>query len=296
MRSGALVSSRGRGSIPAKAGVGLKPQHYREILEQQPAIGCFEVHAENYLGAGGPPHAALTAIREHYPLSVHGVGLSIGGMQPPDPIHLHRLRALIERYEPALFSEHLAWSSHRGVFLNDLLPLPYTEATLSHVAAQVSRVQDALGQRILIENPSTYVRFAGESLAEPAFLGELAVRSGCGLLLDLNNVYVSATNHGLDPADYLAAFPLTPVEEVHLAGHVVTSDDLGQPLLIDAHDREVIEPVWSLYRSLIARTGPLPTLIEWDTDVPAWPRLHAEAMRAQAVLDATNGGTHAAAP
>jgi uncharacterized protein (UPF0276 family) len=281
--------------MSAKAGVGLKPQHYREILEGGADVAWFEVHAENYLGAGGPPHAALTAIRERYPLSVHGVGLSLGGMQPPDRTHLRRLRALLERYQPALFSEHLAWSSHGGVFLNDLLPLPYTKATLSHVAAQVSLVQDALGRRILIENPSTYVRFAGEALSEPAFLGELAARTGCGLLLDVNNVYVSATNHGFDPAGYLDAFPLAPVEEVHLAGHAVTADDVGESLLIDAHDREVIGPVWSLYRSLIARAGPLPTLIEWDTDVPAWPRLLAEAMRAQAVLDATDGGAHAAA-
>lgn len=272
--------------MPAEAGVGLKPQHYRVILEQRPAVGWFEVHAENYLGAGGPPHAALAAIREHYPLSVHGVGLSIGGAQPPDPAHLRRLRALLDRYQPALFSEHLAWSSHGGVFLNDLLPLPYTEATLAHVAAQVSLVQEALGRRILIENPSTYVRFHDESLSEPAFLGELAALTGCGLLLDLNNVYVSAVNHGFDPADYLAEFPLVPVEEVHLAGHAVSADDLGRPLLIDAHDREVVEPVWELYRRLIARAGRLPTLIEWDAQVPDWPQLQAEAARAQAILDA----------
>lgn len=291
---GAAGTQWGLGPIPAKAGVGLKPQHYQEILENRPPIGWLEVHAENYLGAGGAPHAALTAIREYYPLSVHGVGLSIGGLEPPDRAHLRRLRALVDRYQPALFSEHLAWCSHNGVFLNDLLPLPYTPATLAHVAAQVSQVQDVLGRRILIENPSTYVRFGSETLSEPQFLGELAARTGCGLLLDINNVYVCATNHGFNPADYLDAFPLAPVEEVHLAGHSVTEDDLGAPLLIDAHDREVIEPVWSLYRKLIARAGQLPTLIEWDTDVPTWPRLLGEAMRAQALLESSDGGRHAA--
>ncbi|WP_226801708.1 DUF692 domain-containing protein [Alkalilimnicola sp. S0819] len=278
--------------MPAKAGVGLKPPHYRQILEQRPPVGWFEVHAENYLGAGGPPHAALTAIREHYPLSIHGVGLSIGGAQPPDRTHLRRLRALLDRYQPALFSEHLAWSSHGGRFLNDLLPLPYTEKTLAHVAAQVSGVQEALGRPILIENPSTYVRFHDETLSEPVFLAELAARSGCGLLLDLNNVYVSAANHDFDPVAYLAAFPLEAAEEVHLAGHATSADDLGRPLLIDAHDREVAAPVWALFRALLARAGPLPTLIEWDSRVPTWECLQAEAARAQALLDVAGDRRH----
>jgi uncharacterized protein (UPF0276 family) len=256
----------------------------------RPSIGWLEVHAENYLGAGGMPHAALTAIRDRYPLSVHGVGLSIGGAELPDHTHLERLRELIRRYQRALFSEHLAWSRHGGVFLNDLLPLPYNASTLAHITAHVSEVQDYLGRRILIENPSTYLRFAEDAMSEIEFLARLAASTGCGLLLDINNVYVSALNHGFDPAAYLQAFPLEAVAEVHLAGHAMSQDDLGQPLLIDAHDREVAEPVWALYRALIARAGALPTLIEWDANVPEWPRLLAEARQADAVLETAGEG------
>ncbi len=273
-------------TLPCRAGVGLKPEHYRTILAEAPAVGFFEVHAENYMGAGGPPHRYLSAIRERYPLSLHGVGLSIGADRPLDLAHLARLKALIQRYEPSQFSEHLAWSSHGEVFLNDLLPLPYTDATLARIVAHVGQVQDALGQRLLLENPSTYVRFEESSWSEIDFLAEIARRSGCGLLLDVNNVFVSATNHGFAAEAYVDAFPLGEVGEIHLGGHAPEADEAGAVLLIDAHDRAVADPVWQLYERVLQRTGPLPTLIEWDDQVPAWPELLAEARRADACLAA----------
>lgn len=276
--------ARHDGSIPARAGVGLKAQHYRTILENEPDIGWFEVHPENYMGAGGPPHRYLSEIRERYPLSLHGVGLSIGGDRPLDKAHLARLKALVERYRPGLFSEHLAWSTHDEGYLNDLLPLPYTKETLARVAEHVDEVQQAVGRRMLFENPSTYVRFAETDMSEVEFIAELVERTGCGLLLDVNNVYVQATNHGFDPEAYIDAFPIEHVGEIHLAGFARQQDDLGEPLLIDAHDREVDRIVWDLYARAIRRSGPVPTLIEWDANVPEWPVLHAEAMRAEAVM------------
>lgn len=272
------------GIIPARAGVGLKAQHYRTILEDQPDIGWFEVHPENYMGAGGPPHRYLTAIRERYPLSLHGVGLSIGGDRALDKDHLQRLKALVDRYEPGLFSEHLAWSTHDEGYLNDLLPLPYTKETLQRVAEHVDEVQETVGRRMLFENPSTYVRFAETDMSEVDFIAELASRTGCGLLFDVNNVHVQAINHGFDAEDYIDAFPIQHVGEIHLAGHAREVDDLGQPLLIDAHDREVDRIVWDLYARAIRRAGPVPTLIEWDANVPEWQVLHAEAMLAEDVL------------
>jgi hypothetical protein len=272
------------GPIPPRAGVGLKPEHYREILEATPDIGWFEIHAENYMGEGGPPHHYLSAIRELYPLSLHGVGLSIGGSGPLDREHLTRLKALIDRYRPSLFSEHLAWSSHDGVYLNDLLPLPYAEETLDRVCAHVDEVQEALGRRMLLENPSTYVAFAGPAMSEVAFLCEVARRTGCGLLLDINNVFVQSINHGFDPASFIDVFPVEHVGEIHLGGHAMDSDDDGSPLLIDDHGRQVADPVWELYAYALARTGPRPTLIEWDNDVPAWEVLFAEARRADRVI------------
>ena len=271
-------------SIPARAGVGLKPEHYRDILEGRPDIGWFEVHPENYMGAGGAPHHFLERVRADYPLSLHGVGLSIGAARPPDAGHLARLKALLERYEPGLFSEHLAWSTHEEAYLNDLLPLPYTQETLAHVADHVDQVQDTLGRRMLIENPSTYVRFDANDMDEIAFLTELARRTGCGLLLDVNNVYVSAANHGYDAAAYLDAFPVEHVGEIHLAGHAEIADEDGAPLLVDAHDRAVLDPVWALYEQAVRRAGPVPTLIEWDNDIPAWPVLFQEARRAEAIM------------
>ena len=267
-------------ALPDRAGVGLKPEHVDAILAERPDVGFFEIHAENYMGDGGPPHRRLEAIRALYPLSLHGVGLSIGSPRPLDRAHLARLAALAERYEPGLFSEHLAWSSHDEGFLDDLLPLPYTEETLRAVCAHIAETQDAVGRRMLLENPSTYLLFAESSIPETEFLAEIAQRTGCGLLLDVNNVEVSATNHGFDPLAYLDAFPLERVGEIHLGGHAEAEDEAGHRLLIDAHDSPVRAGVWTLYEAVIARIGPRPTLIEWDNDVPAWPVLHAEARRA----------------
>ncbi len=276
--------STGLSPIPPRAGVGLKHQHCREILETTPDIGWFEIHAENYMGEGGPPHAHLMAIRERYELSLHGVGLSIGGSDPLDKDHLARLKVLADRYQPALFSEHLAWSSHGAVYLNDLLPLPYTAETLAIVCDHIDEVQEALQRRMLLENPATYVAFAESTMSEVAFLDEVVRRTGCGLLLDVNNVFVQAVNHGFDPAAYLARFPIEHVGEIHLGGHGQDADDDGTVLLIDDHGRAVADPVWSLYGEVLARTGPIPTLIEWDNDVPAWPVLLAEALRADALI------------
>ncbi|PLX35949.1 MAG: hypothetical protein C0606_17855 [Hyphomicrobiales bacterium] len=284
-------------SIPARAGVGLKADHYRTILDDDPDVGFFEVHAENYMGDGGAPHRYLTAIRERYPLSLHGVGLSIGADRPLDRDHLARLKALNERYRPELFSEHLAWSTHGDTFFNDLLPVPYTEATLARVVEHIDEVQTVLGRRMLLENPSTYVEFASTTLDEIDFLAEIVNRTGCGLLLDVNNVYVSSTNRGTSPEAYIDAFPCASVEEIHLAGHATDADDEGRPLLIDAHDRTVAQAVWKLYDRALARTGPVPTLIEWDNDVPGWDGLFAEAQMADRYLDCHRpmGARHARA-
>jgi uncharacterized protein (UPF0276 family) len=270
--------------LPAAAGIGFKPQHFADIIAGEQPIGFVEIHAENYMGAGGPPHAQLAALRERYALSVHGVGLSIGGDGPLDPAHLAGLKILCDRYQPESFSEHLAWSSHGEVYYNDLLPLPYTEETLARVVEHVDRVQTALRREMLLENPSTYVAFAESTIPETEFLTEISRRSGCTLLLDVNNVFVSARNHGTDPESYLDAFPLARVKEIHLGGHDEQADDTGAPLLIDAHGAPVADPVWALYRNVIARTGPLPTLIEWDNDVPAWPVLANEARAAGRIL------------
>jgi uncharacterized protein (UPF0276 family) len=281
--AGAPGSGR-HASLPPRAGVGLKPQHVPDILEGRPDLGFFEVHAENYLVAGGPMHADLTRVAERYPLSIHGVGLSIGGEDPLDSDHLRALRGLIDRYRPALFSEHLAWSSHGGVFWNDLLPVPYDRRTLYRVCAHIDQVQHALGRRILLENPATYIEFAGSTLSETEFIGELVARTGCGLLLDVNNAYVSCTNHGRDCLAYLTALPLGHVGEIHLAGFHRETDSAGDPLLIDDHGSAVDAAVWSLYAWTLERTGPQPTLIEWDNAVPDFGRLLEEAERAQAPL------------
>jgi uncharacterized protein (UPF0276 family) len=236
------------------------------------------------MGAGGPPHHFLERIRADYPLSLHGVGLSIGAAGPVSALHLERLKRLIERYEPGLFSEHLAWSSHDTAYLNDLLPLPYTEETLALVAGHVDEVQDTLGRRMLIENPSTYVAFEAGEMDEVTFLAQLAQRTGCGLLLDVNNVHVSATNHGFDAEAYIDAFPIEHVGEIHLAGHAELEGGGASPLLVDSHDRSVADQVWSLYARAIARAGETPTLIEWDNDIPSWDVLAAEARRAETLM------------
>ncbi len=270
--------------LPVRAGVGLKAEHIGDILESDADIGFFEVHAENYMGAGGMPHAQLRAIREKYPLSVHGVGMSIGSPGPINTGHLARFRAVVETYEPGMVSEHLAWSTHDDVFYNDLLPVPYTDETLERVVEHVDLVQSTLKRQILIENPSTYVTFAESTWSEFDFMAALARRSGCGLLFDVNNVYVSATNHDYSPRRYIDAYPLDLVQEIHLAGHARDLDDAGNPLLIDAHDRPVSDDVWELYKYTLARTGPLPSLVEWDNEVPAWPVLAAEAAMADRIL------------
>jgi uncharacterized protein len=270
--------------LPAAAGVGFKPEHFDQIRATTPRVGFLEVHAENYMGAGGLPHHQLGLLRRDHALSIHGVGLSIGGADALNRDHLARLKALCDRYQPDSFSEHLAWSSHGGDYLNDLLPLPYTAETLDQVCQHVAQVQEVLGLRMLLENPSTYVLFEQSTIPETEFLNEVVRRTGCGLLLDVNNVFVSATNHRTDAATYLAAFPIHAVGEIHLGGHA--EEDLPSgPLLIDAHGTPVADPVWALYAALLARTGPLPTLIEWDNDVPPWPELLTEVLRAQDLLE-----------
>jgi len=275
------------GPIPACAGIGLRAVHYREVLESLPATGWLEVHSENYFGEGGAPHTYLGALRPHYPLSLHGVGLSLGSADPLDLTHLEKLQAVIERYEPALVSEHLSWGSIDGRHFNDLLPLPYTEEALDQVSDRVSEAQERLGRRILLENPSTYLRFTHSTIAEAEFLSELVRRSGCGILLDVNNVYVSARNHGFDPYDYLRTLPPADVEEIHLAGFTVKRCDSIE-LLIDTHSRPVDPEVWALYQAALDLLGPRPTLIEWDKDLPPLETLVGEADHAQCLLEETH--------
>jgi len=274
--------------LPACTGTGFKPVHFGDILASPQPVGFFEVHAENYMGAGGPPHAQLGALRERYALSVHGVGLSIGSMRALDQTHLARLKKLCDRYEPESFSEHLAWSSHDDIYFNDLLPLPYTQGTLTRIIEHVDEVQTVLGRQMLLENPATYIRFSESTIPEVDFLNLVSERTGCGLLLDINNVFVSAKNHDTEPLPYLDSFPLDRVKEIHLGGHAEETDDVGTPLLIDTHGSPVSAAVWALYTHVIARTGAVATLIEWDNDVPDWPTLRAEAAMALDVLSAAS--------
>ncbi|KRP73769.1 hypothetical protein TX23_04910 [Pseudomonas paralactis] len=267
--------------LPLRAGLGLKTEHFTQVLETGPDIGFFEVHAENYMVAGGPFHHYLGLIREQYPLSLHGVGLSIGGEGALDRDHLTRLATLIERYQPQSFSEHLAWSSHGPVFLNDLLPLAYDATTLSRVCDHVDQVQSTLKRPMLLENPSTYLQFERSTLDETDFISEVIGRTGCGLLLDVNNVYVSCINHQRDPLAYIDALPLHAVGEIHLAGFAEDTDSLGDRLLIDDHGAPIDNAVWQLYEHVLARTGPVATLIERDNQVPAFSVLQAEARQAQ---------------
>ena len=270
--------------LPPRGGIGLKPEHFRDVLAAPPRIGFFEIHAENYMVAGGPFHHYLERIHRDHPLSIHGVGLSIGGEGPLDEDHLDRLAALLERHPPQSFSEHLAWSSHGGVFLNDLLPLPYDARTLGRVCDHVDRVQERLGRRMLLENPATYVEFAASTLTESEFIGEVVRRTGCGLLLDVSNAHVACVNHGRDPRAYLRSLPLAAVGEIHLAGFAADVDAAGDPLLIDSHGAPVAQAVWELYAFALSLTGPQPTLIERDNDVPALHVLAAEAHRADAII------------
>ncbi|WPN64776.1 DUF692 domain-containing protein [Pseudomonas sp. P9_35] len=272
--------------LPPRVGLGLKAEHFREVLQTRPDLGFFEVHAENYMVAGGPLHHFLGRIREQYPLSLHGVGLSIGAEGPLDIAHLQRLAALIDRYQPQSFSEHLAWSSHSPVFLNDLLPLAYDEATLDRVCEHVDQVQSSLKRTLLLENPATYLAFEASTLDEPHFISEVIRRTGCGLLLDVNNVYVSCINHCRDPLAYLDALPLQATGEIHLAGFAEDTDSLGERLLIDDHGAPIDNAVWQLYLKVLAQTGPVATLIERDNHIPPWEVLLAEARQADQLLNA----------
>ncbi len=277
------------GALPARSGLGLKPEHFRTVLETTPDLGFFEIHAENYMVDGGPFHYYLSKIRSRYPLSIHGVGLSIGGEATLDEAHLDRLAVLLRRYEPQSFSEHLAWSSHGGAFLNDLLPVPYCTETLTRVCDHIDRVQERLGRRMLLENPATYVEFAASTMSEGEFIGEIVRRTGCGLLLDVNNVYVSCANHGRDPYAAIDALPLAATGEIHLAGFARDTDAAGDELLIDSHGAPVAEAVWALYRYALRRVGPVATLIERDNDIPAFAVLLAEAKTAEGMLRIKEG-------
>ncbi|MGH8334979.1 MAG: MNIO family bufferin maturase [Pseudomonas fluorescens] len=270
--------------LPPHAGLGLKTEHFREVLGSQPDIGFFEVHAENYMVAGGPFHHYLGLIREQYPLSLHGVGLSIGAEGPLDTEHLKRLAALMERYQPHSFSEHLAWSSHGPMFLNDLLPLAYDTPTLNRVCEHIDQVQTLLKRPMLLENPATYLAFQRSTIDEADFISEVIRRTGCGLLLDVNNVYVSCINHRRDPLAYIEALPLHAVGEIHLAGFAEDTDSLGDRLLIDDHGAPIDHAVWSLYQQVLEHTGPVATLIERDNQLPTFSVLHAEARQADELL------------
>jgi uncharacterized protein (UPF0276 family) len=284
IRHAPVLTGFARG-LPAAGGIGLKPEHFREILDTRPELGFFEIHAENYMVAGGPFHHYLTRIRERYPLSIHGVGLSIGGAAPLDEAHLDRLAVLLDRYQPESFSEHLAWSSHGDAFLNDLLPLPYHAGTLDRVCAHIDRVQERLKRRMLLENPASYVEFGASTMAETDFIGEVVRRTGCGLLLDVNNVHVACVNHHRDPCAYIRSLPLPAVGQIHLAGFACDVDAAGAPLLIDSHGAPVAQAVWDLYAFALEGLGPTPTLIERDNDIPALPVLLAEAAQARRMMD-----------
>ena len=272
--------------IPARAGIGLRAEHYRDVLAQRPPVGWMEVHSENYFGAGGRPLHYLDKIRADYPISLHGVGLSLGSTDALDETHLKKLQALVRRCEPMLISEHLAWGSVAGRHFNDLLPLPYRADTLEHMIARVGHVQDYLQRTILVENLSSYLEYDSSDIPEWEFLAELARRSGCGILLDVNNVYVSARNHGFDAQDYLRGIPPPLVREIHLAGHTVKTFDDGE-LLIDTHDQRVSGAVWALYRDAARRFVNVPVLFEWDAQLPALDVLVSEADHAQQILSGT---------
>ena len=266
-----------------RAGIGLRAEHYAEFTQTLPSVGFIEAHSENYFGRGGKPLHYLELARRDYPLSLHGVGLSIGSTDPLNEAHLQRLHELIVHLQPALVSEHLCWSSVGGIYANDLLPLPYTDEALRHVVGRIQRVQETLGRTILLENVSSYVEFADTTMGEAEFLAEVARRSGCGLLLDVNNIFVSANNHGFDAQRYLDAIPLGAVQEIHLAGFVAREID-GERILIDTHSAPVADAVWALYRRALRRFGAVPTLIEWDAELPPLAELLAEAHKADAWL------------
>lgn len=270
--------------VPARAGIGLRYPHYQHVLENRPEVAWFEVHPENFFVEGGAAYQILESVCDHYPLSLHGVGLSLGSASLPDTGHLQKFKKLIDRFQPGLVSDHVSWSRVGSVVMNDLLPVPYTQEALGHLVRNVSHTQEMLGRQILIENPSSYLSYQADEMPEYEFMIEAARRSGCMLLLDVNNIYVAAHNHGLDAVDYINQIPPELVGEIHLAGHSQVEVE-GQPLLIDTHSKRVIEVVWSLYEQAIARCGAVPTLIEWDEDIPEFSVLEEEAARAQVVLD-----------
>ena len=272
--------------IPAQAGIGLRSHHFREILDAPPPIAWMETHPENYFGNGGAPLLILERIRSRYPLSFHGVGLSLGSTDPINQTHLHKLKTLIDRFEPVFVSEHLSWGSVGGHFLNELLPLPYSEESLDHVCARIDEVQTILNRPLLIENITRYLTWRDSTIPEGAFMAEAARRTGCGILLDLNNAYVNAVNFHLDPIEFLEMIPAEAVQEIHLAGF----DRFGR-MLIDTHGQPVYPEVWSLYQWAIHHFGPRPTLIEWDTNLPPLSVLVEQANQANAIL----GGCHASA-
>ena len=279
-----MLDARTLSNLPKAPGVGYKSQHFQAILDDPGPVEWLEIHAENYMGQGGRPHAQMRALSEKFAISCHGVGLSIGGEGSLDADHLGRLRYLLGWLAPASFSEHLAWSTHDTAYLNDLLPLPYTAETLSRVAQHIDQVQETLGRQMLLENPSSYLRFAQSTYSETDFLAELVRRTGCGLLLDVNNVFVSATNLGYQPEGYIDAYPLHAVQEIHVGGHTVEEAETGAPLLIDSHAAPTEAAVWDLLRYTISHLGPAPVLVEWDNDVPDWSILRDEAARAALVL------------
>lgn len=273
-------------------GVSFKPQYYEEASAGEHALGWFEIHAENYMIDGGPVRNQLQQLRRDYPISCHGVGLSIGSEQALDRSHLSRLKTLLDWLEPAVFSEHLAWSSHGVNFFNDLLPLPYTRATLEQVVNHIDEVQNTLQRPMLLENPSTYLDFSTHEMGEAEFISEIIRRSGCGLLLDINNVYVSATNQGFSANGFLDTLPVEAIGQIHLAGHSADQDEAGNYLLIDSHNQPVAQPVWELYDVAIEKFGATPTLIEWDDDLPEFTRLQAEARAAEQRLRVARDKEH----
>jgi len=280
-------------TLPLRSGVGLKPEHYEAILAERPDVGWFEVRPENDMGDGAPPHHALTRIRDLYPLSLHGVGLSIGGVHDLSRDHLNRLVHLVKLYQPQSFSEHLAWSPHDDGDLDDLLPRPYTRETLDHVCCHIDKIHSVVGQTMLLGNPSTDVAYEDADFDEIGFLSEVVERTGCGLLLDINNVYISCTNRGDDAYAYVDRFPFAAVGEIHLAGHAEDRNDDGAPLLIDTHDRPILRDVWDLYAHVVARFGMRPTLVAWNENLPPWSKLLAEAQKAERLMMAAAAPTAA---
>ncbi|MGE5131054.1 MAG: DUF692 domain-containing protein [Sphingomonadaceae bacterium] len=289
MNSSASPPVAGSGSVPVAAGIGLRFQHHEAVVDHRPDVAWLEVHTENYMG-GGAPLAYLDAIRRDYPISLHGIGLSLGSADGIDAAHLERVRRVVERVAPGLVSEHLSWSVVDGTYLGDLLPLPMTEEALDVVCRNVDRTQSFLQRRILIENPSSYLRFKHSTIPEWEFLAAAAQRTGCGILCDVNNIYVSACNHGWNASTYVAALPLSAIGEIHLAGHAVRDLEDGRVLRIDDHGSRVTSAVWALYAEALARFGPVPTLIEWDTDIPPLEVLLDEAAQATTCLERVRQG------